>query len=592
MEPKFILDREKISDEEIEKHKNFDELVKQFKNESIQKARNDRSWWKQKRIRYSAIIAGAAVVCTVTLSQLYNTSKTEKINDSNSTLASDKKEITSPVAQQPSRCINPINTKLDVPYTRYKVNADKGAELKHPSKSQIKVPKAAFVNKTGQEITGEVEILYREFHKVIESVVAGIPMRYDSAGKSYDFESAGMFDIQGIQNGEPVFLKANTTLTVQLASEKTGTDFNQYYLDTLNRKWNYLQEDVITPLANKKIKTAHSEEKRTAVTEKTIETEVEKTKIEGLAKIERGTSQKIAAIPTIKVPAKPRKKSNRPTFTLEIDKNEFPELSGFSNVVFEVGEENKNYSDKYTEVTWNDVLVKDGPRKGENYLLQLRKGQTLLELIVYPCLTGADFEKANAAFKTKMQEYEKALTDRKAKEEMLKAEMLARQKEYAEEMKRNKEERLREFISQQKQMEAQFANQIAEMKGVAKVMRVFQVSNFGVYNSDCPREREDGFKPNVRYAINNQIVQPGQVLAIDYTSKMLNTYNGAEVGQLNLRKETRYILCVALKGKVYVHQLSDASNLVSDNKQLFTVQLTELPSDVSTLDEVKRFFEI
>lgn len=591
MEPKFILDREKISDEEIEKNKNFDELVKKFKNESIQKARNDRSWWKQKRIRYSAVILGAAVVCTVTLSQLKIKSNSEKANDINSTQTSKNKETTAPLTPKLTRCINPVSEKLDVPYTRYKVNTSKGAQLKHPSRSQISIPKAAFVNKAGQDITGEVEILYREFHKVSESIIAGIPMRYDSAGKTYDFESAGMFDIRGVQNGEPVYLKPNTTLTVQLASEKSGAEFNQYYLDTVNRKWNYLQEDVVKPLANnenhaKKI-TSPKE------TEKSIVADVEKLTSEGVKKIEKETTQKLAALPAPKAPLKPRKKSNRPTFTLEIDKNEFPELSGFNNVVFEVGDENKNYSDKYTEITWNDVLIKDGPKKGENYLLQLKKGQTLLELVVYPCLSGADFEKANSAFKTKLQEYETALADRKAKEEKLKAEMLARQKEYAEEMKRNKEERLREFIRQQKQMEAEISNQIANMKGVAKVMRVFQVRDFGVHNSDCPRLRESNFNPNVRYALNGAIVQPAQVLTVDYSSKMLNTYNGFEVGQLNLKANTRYMLCVSMNGKLYVHELPDASEIIkTDNKQLYTVALKELPADVDNLEAIKSYFEI
>jgi hypothetical protein len=601
MEPKFIIDREKVSDEEIEKNKNFDELVTKFKNQSIQKARNDRSWWKQKRIKYSAAILGVTVICTVTVSQLYNKSNKKNTNESNSTLTTNKKETTSPLAEKKLRTINPVNAKLDVPFTRYKVNAAKGGSLNHFSKSKIEVPKNAFVNKAGEVIEGEVEIMYREFHKVSETMMSGIPMRYDSAGKAYDFESAGMFDIRGEQNGEPVFINPNANLNVQLASEKEGAEFNQYFLDTINNKWEYRCEDVVqkmpaptsTKLSSVKKEASVTKEKAQEITQATIEKEIEKTKSEGLKKIEVQVAQQLAKLPTPKAPVKPRKISNRQTFTLEVDKNEFPELSGFSNVVFEVGDENKNYSDKYTEITWNDVLIKDGPKKGENYLLNLRKGATALELVVYPCLSGADFEKANIAFKSKMQLYEKELSDRKAKEEKLREEMVARQKEYQEEMKRNKEDRLKEFIRYQKQLEAEVNKEVNQLQNMAKVMRVFQVSQFGVYNSDCPRMRDpDIYAPIIRYTINDKLFQPNQVLVIDYTTKMMYTYYAKDLSLLALNPTKRYALCIPINGGLYVKQFSANDETLTAKPSTLTLSLNPLPSDIVSIDDVKRYFEI
>jgi hypothetical protein len=71
MEPKFNLNRPKLSDEEINKHKNFDQLVKQFKQQSIDKAKHDKSWWKSKKVRYTAIIAGTLVICTISYLDLF-----------------------------------------------------------------------------------------------------------------------------------------------------------------------------------------------------------------------------------------------------------------------------------------------------------------------------------------------------------------------------------------------------------------------------------------------------------------------------------------------------------------------------------------
>lgn len=590
MEPKFILNRKKLSDDEIEKNKNFDELLTKFKNQSIQKARNDRSWWKKKSVKYSGIVLGIAVICTVTLSQLYNSkSKTEKANDKTYTSLTNKKAVEKP--EKTKRTIAPVNPRLNVAYARYKVNADKGANVAHAGKSRIKIPQSAFVNKSGQVIEGEVEILYREIHKVSEQLMSGIPMQYDSAATTYDFESAGMFDIKGEKNGEPVFLKANTTLTVELASEKEGTHFNQYILDTASGNWAYLGKDVIKPfVAGKKV--ANDKALPAPLSESEISKQHDAAQKDGLEKIEQRYDQQITKLPVVRQPAKPRKVSNRPNFTLEVDKNEFPELGGFSNVVFEVGDENKNYSDRYTEITWNDVSISDGPQKGINYLLNLRKGSQTLNLIVYPCLSGADFEKANAAFKSKMADYEKALSERQVKEEALRAEMLARQKTYQEEMKRDKEERLKAYIRETKAREQANAGEVSGLQGAAKVLRVFQISQFGVYNSDGPRAKNGDYKPSVAYQLEGKPFLPQMVYVMDYKDRMFYTYAYKNVSDLVFRSGIRHTVCVPVNGRLYLKQYFADDAEMTSGKPKLRIDLKPLPEDVQTIEDVKRYFEI
>ena len=49
MPTKFNLNRPAVPDEEINSHKDFGELVKKFKAESISKAKNDSSFLKNKK---------------------------------------------------------------------------------------------------------------------------------------------------------------------------------------------------------------------------------------------------------------------------------------------------------------------------------------------------------------------------------------------------------------------------------------------------------------------------------------------------------------------------------------------------------------
>ena len=66
MASKFNLNRQPVPDEEIDSHKDFGELVNKFKKQSIEKARSDANFLKNKKVTYSAVIAGVAVICTVT----------------------------------------------------------------------------------------------------------------------------------------------------------------------------------------------------------------------------------------------------------------------------------------------------------------------------------------------------------------------------------------------------------------------------------------------------------------------------------------------------------------------------------------------
>ena len=181
MGTKFNLDREPVTDEEINSRKDFGELVNKFKKQSIEKARSDVNFLKNKKVTYSAIIAGVAVVCTVTYFAVFKKEPPkETANDKKNT--SQNQQTNSPDKKQNKAFIAPPISKLNVPYTSYKVKAEQGATIKHKSNSKIIIPKKAFVDKQGQDIVGEVEIKYREFHNQADIIASGIPMNYDSAG--------------------------------------------------------------------------------------------------------------------------------------------------------------------------------------------------------------------------------------------------------------------------------------------------------------------------------------------------------------------------------------------------------------------------
>lgn len=580
MEPKFTLNREKISDEEINKHKDFDKLVKQFKQQSIQKAKSDNFFLKNKKVTYASVIAGITVICTLTYFTVF---KNKNLATDDKTITQNNNTINKPKPN--SAFIAPPSKKLNVPYSTYKVNAAKGGELAHHTNSKLKIPKSAFVNKKGEEIVGEVEILYREFHDQADIVASGIPMTYDSAGTRYHFESAGMFDVAGYQNGEPVFIAPGKTIDVELASLNAGNQFNQYILDTIAKNWKCLKKD--TPkqdqnaLPQSAVPVVNSSEKQKEITSPKIKSITKRIEVipKQIDSVKTVYTKKINTLPQVTQPAKPQKaNANRQQFELDVDYKEFPELAAFKNAIFELGDENKNNNSELSKITWSSAVISEGPQKGKNYLLTLKLGKRTEKLIVYPALSGADYETAAKQYEKKFAIYNDLLVKREADEKRLQEEMMAKQKAFMEEQKKLSAELLKEQIRIRKQMEDDLNKQFASASNQVKIMRTFNVSRFGIHNSDCPTVLPGGAKIDPVYisASSASPISPESVFLIEHNKNIV--YSFAYGDKLSFDPGNDYSLCAVANGEIYLCSKDDFAYVVKSKQS--RIALKPLPVDV------------
>lgn len=579
MQPKFNIDRPKVSDDEINKHKDFDKLVKQFKEQSINKAKSDKSWWKNNYIKYAAVIAGVTVICTVTYTSLF---KKQNANDKIIT----KNEQQTKAPSTSIKFINEPFQKAKVNYTSYKVDNSKGADIKHPSNSKIKIPKKSFVNKQGEEIKGEVEILYREIHDQAEIIASGIPMTYDSAGIRSTFESAGMFEIKGYQNGEPVFIKKDQPLTVEFCSKDADDHFNQYYLDTVAKNWQYIKRDNPVALENAKPQSAEDKAALKKLDQKylpainAIPKRIDSVKVVYTKKIDK--LEKPAQ------PAKPNKSSGRPQFELDVDYKEFPELAAFKNAQFEIGAENQNFDKSLTTVTWSSADISEGPTKGKNYLLTLKLRDRVEKLIVYPVLSGNDYEAAEKKYEDKFEKYKTLLTKREADEKKLREEMEAKQAAYIAQQKKLEAELIRERARLQQQ-EANALNNRISSGGIAGVIsRVFNVSNFGIYNSDCAQPMPQGQVINPIFVLNDDSkpIFPGMMYLIETNRNIVFNFTPDKIKNISIDPFTQYSACLISGSNVYVISKEEFAKVVNEKGNKFTVQ--KLSSDITDLFELKK----
>src|SRR5690606_13413969 len=237
-------------------------------------------------------------------------------------------------------------------------------------------------------------------------------------------------------------------------------------------------------------------------------------------------SKKIEALPKPKTPAKPVAATpGRESFKLEGSYEEFPELSSFDNVLFEVGTENKNYSRELHEITWSDVKVSQGPAKGINYLLTLKHRNRTEKLIVYPVLSGSDLETAKKQYAAKFSDYENRLGKRQAEEQRLLKEMEAKQAAYLAEQKRKQEEyekaRTEAKLLADRLAQEALNNEFNTVSTQVKAARLFRISNFGIFNSDCPRPTPNNTTVTPIFVLNEKEkpLQAHFVYLIDHSNK-------------------------------------------------------------------------
>jgi hypothetical protein len=583
MSLKFNINRPKLSDDEINSKQDFDALVKQFKSQSLKKASGDESWWKNKKIQYSTVIAGITVICTITYFSIQQLKKDSK--PKHETVITPKSSTSTTPSSKPF--IAPPTSKLKVNYTTYTVSNQKGAQLTHSTKSKINIPKNSFVDKNGKTIVGDVTIQYREFHDVGDIIASGIPMAYDSLGKKYNLESAGMFDIKGTQNNEAVYINQDNTIKIEMASANSGNYFNQYYLDTIKRNWEYLKKDVALPLLSDNSNSSKSgANKNLAVPSKKIKD------LEQLVQVilpkrkdSVGTvyQNKIQKLPTPVSPTKPVKANEKkPSFEIESDYKEYPELAVFDHVLFEVGSENKNYTPKLHEVTWNDLKISEGPQKGKNYLLTLIYRNRKEQLIVYPVLNESDFEKASKVYDTKLKTYESLLIKKQTEEKRLLAELESKQAAYLAEMKKKQLELEKERskislnanVLAQQNLERNFNN----LSTTERARRVFEISRFGIFNSDCPRTipNTEPIAPVFVTANSTKFLRADYVYLINHSVKQVYALDRDNGFKIQVSPNEEYSICVFKNKDIFVCEKQQFKlHLQQNQKKLIVTKLSE-----------------
>jgi hypothetical protein len=115
------------------------------------------------------------------------------------------------------------------------VDVTKGATFTAKSGSVVHIPPGAVADLNGNPVVGNYTVEYTEYRNPAQIAYSGLPMNFSEAGQDYAFNSAGMYEIHGTQNGQPLQLVQPVTVDFNCTSQIK--DLNFYALDQQTGTW-------------------------------------------------------------------------------------------------------------------------------------------------------------------------------------------------------------------------------------------------------------------------------------------------------------------------------------------------------------------
>ena len=471
-------------------------------------------------------------------------------------------------------------------FTRTSFNAAIGIIYEHETGSTVQIPPYAFVDENGNEVNGEIDFLYREYHDFVDFFLSGIPMEYDSAGVKYNFESAGMVELYAAQSNVRLNVKPGKSLDVKLISaineERINRNYNIYHLDQSRKSWIYSGQDNLSVAESVMTGGKPNNPAQPEIEELG---ELNRALSEMDALIKAGLDKKLASFPSLEQPIEPRKpRSNQFVFDIEVDAAQFPELSVYENVLWQLTDASLNdgFNESHYNIDWDDAEVLE--ISYPIYQMTLRSGDQVSKFQVSPVLTGSDYRKAYESFLSKNQAYNRELTKRQTALDEERERIGKLQKQRRSEIKARKSE-LNQRIETINESGRNPSWEQAVIK--KKVINQFTVTATGIWNCDQPVTAPAN---NSRIKLVNkegQVYLDNSAFLADKTKNTISRFYTTESNSLSLDVSGDAMLWIVTnEGKLAVLPPKTLQQ-IEDGKE-YTLTLDELDLEIESEMDVRR----
>jgi hypothetical protein len=548
------IDQTRPTSEEILKGRNFDQVLSQYKAGSGGQVKG--KWSTGTKLAFAAVGIAASVAVAVLLFRAGDDHRDpERATIPETRVPEDS--IGNGLVASYKRSIQPPIPGADVPFQTFKINGSKGGILKLKNGTTITVPARAFKDGNNTVIAGDVTIQYREMHDAADFLLSGIPMDYDSAGKTYTFASAGMMELNAFVDGKIAKIDEQKGLNIKMRSYKQGTAYNLYRYDTIVNNWVFLGKDKV-------------EENK--LEEQAREPGLGEYVVSDDAELQQQLSAVRVQNPVPDEPIEPKKADKtKNRFTVAFNDREFPEMASYKNVIFEVDETSEKFDRAIYNKTWQTVVLKKGEER-EKYVIALTKGLEVVNLDVYPVFDEQNYVAAKKVFDEKFATYTAALNKRKEAERVA-------QENWQKAMEKQQAAFIPTVIPKQSTQDAE-------------IYRAFTINQTGIYNCDNPVNLPQGAQISVTFTDDNGVRIPNSYFShlIDPELNATYKYYGNPFGSFKFNPNTRNIIWLVADGMLY-YANEDQTRLLPKSG-VVEVPLKKSEKAITTADELRTMFNL
>ncbi len=368
--------------------------------------------------------------------------------------------------------IEPPIKGLERNYEEISFVVEDGLKMDMPSGTIISVPANAFVDANGNPYKGAAKLKYREYTDALSIALSGIPMTYDSAGVSYTFESAGMFDMVVMSDATtPLSLANGAVVSVGMPATSEDNGFNVYELDTATKNWALRGKDSIAPVAEE-VEPAPAPTKLAAKPKPKKEpVAVNDAKLQRLFNTIKVIGDSIDYYKNLSLLKPMRSSTEGHHFNLAMKYSAFPELVRNDLVSWEVAAFTKDFEPNFKTTRWDTSAVTRV--KGNGYNLQLIKAGIERNFPCKPVYQGQHYAVAVKYY----EEVSAANVERLAYIENRRKELQAEYDAYKTELMASNKDAV---IKQEKQLENKYNLNTSQNT----VYRFVAVDKMGIWNID------------------------------------------------------------------------------------------------------------
>jgi len=262
-----------------------------------------------------------------------------------------------------------------------------------------------------------------------------------------------------------------------LSSKQHGDYFNLYKLDD-NGKWHYIEKDTAKGIYERQPDSAELAQLPNKIKS------LEKNAKQVLKEQKKADKSFKKLLKENKIYQPLKANNDLYSIKLESDKTEFPELIPFKKVLFEITEENDDFTPELANKDWDDIKLKR--KSSGEYMLVMYDNMKKFKFVVRPVLSNSDVADANTIFENLLSSYDDKLggelSDERAERDSLK-------KVYKS---------ISDSINILNNFASRQAYEMSEVqKSTATIKRIFTIDSFGIFNSDCPQKLPKGalFEP-------------------------------------------------------------------------------------------------